>query len=248
MSLNKTTIDWPELNYTWNPIVGCKNRCSYCYAKKLHDKRHKAYCEGKKLPIQYKKPFTDIQYFPERINEPLLLKKPSVIFLGSMSDIFAPWMLSAQIIIDIIATARQHTFMLLTKFPENYTYYTFPDNCFLGATIILQNKQQSKIQLEKLKEYTRKNRTFISLEPILGPTTILNQIVVSEWMDLIIVGSMTGNEGFLGKIPDRTWLNFEGKNIYFKKSIRKLYPDLPQWRNKDENFKIKQNNDSKRRI
>jgi DNA repair photolyase len=74
--MSKTKIEWTE--YSWNPSVGCENKCEYCYARKLHNKRYKAYLAGKKLPVQYAKPFEEIQLFPNRLNEPLHIKKHNV--------------------------------------------------------------------------------------------------------------------------------------------------------------------------
>ncbi len=34
--MNKTKIEWTD--YTWNPVVGCKNGCWYCYAKRMNDR------------------------------------------------------------------------------------------------------------------------------------------------------------------------------------------------------------------
>ena len=45
-----TKIEWTHFEgfrgETWNPIVGCDQisaGCGHCYAKTLHDKRHKAW-------------------------------------------------------------------------------------------------------------------------------------------------------------------------------------------------------------
>ena len=31
--MNKTKIEWCDA--TWNPVVGCKHGCDYCYAKRI---------------------------------------------------------------------------------------------------------------------------------------------------------------------------------------------------------------------
>lgn len=34
--MNRTKIEWCD--YTWNPVVGCKHGCSYCYAKRFAER------------------------------------------------------------------------------------------------------------------------------------------------------------------------------------------------------------------
>ena len=68
--MNKTSIDWPGLGYTWNPVTGCRRGCSYCYARKIHERF-------------YKTPFSDIVFHPERLDDPDLYRKaPCKIFVG----------------------------------------------------------------------------------------------------------------------------------------------------------------------
>lgn len=31
--MNKTDIEWADM--TWNPVVGCKHGCEYCYARRI---------------------------------------------------------------------------------------------------------------------------------------------------------------------------------------------------------------------
>lgn len=45
-------------------------------AFQLHDQRHTAFLAGKKLPVQYVKPFKELQLFEERLTDPLSWRKP----------------------------------------------------------------------------------------------------------------------------------------------------------------------------
>jgi hypothetical protein len=42
--MNRTKIDWKNpkegwrLDMTWNPIVGCRHGCNYCYARRMNDR------------------------------------------------------------------------------------------------------------------------------------------------------------------------------------------------------------------
>lgn len=116
---------WPPgyTGATWNPIVGCKqiaSGCGRCYAKSLHDKRHKAYLAGAKLPAQYAKPFEDVQLFPDRLDGPLRRKKPTFYFVNSVSDVFhedVPFEFVAAMY-GVMAACPQHQFCILTKRPK----------------------------------------------------------------------------------------------------------------------------------
>jgi len=126
--MNKTKISWTD--YTINPSVGCplplcSEGCTHCYARKLHNSRHKAFKTGKKLPIQYAKPFEEMQLFPGRMEAVLRKKKPCKVFVGSMTDIFhksIPFEFIDKVMA-AIALCPQHTFQVLTKRPERMLEY-----------------------------------------------------------------------------------------------------------------------------
>ena len=113
-----TAIQWTD--ETWNPVVGCERvspGCAHCYAKELHDKRHKAFVAGKAVAPQYAEPFETVQLKPERLDYPLRWRKPKRIFVNSVSDLFhddVPDEFIAQVFA-MMALASWHTFQVLTK-------------------------------------------------------------------------------------------------------------------------------------
>ncbi len=124
--MGDTAIQWTDKS--WNPVVGCTKvsaGCKLCYAKTLHDQRHKAYHEGKAVPAQYAKPFEELQLMPERLRDPLTWKKPQRVFVNSVSDLFhedIPFDFIDRVFA-VMAVARRHTFQILTKRPERMTEY-----------------------------------------------------------------------------------------------------------------------------
>lgn len=187
--MNRTKIEWTD--YTWNPVVGCKNKCYYCYAKKIHDRFSKT-------------PYDKIVLHHNRLEQPLKVKKPSKIFVGSMTDLFAPWMHKSYVyyILDIVKKCPQHTFQFLTKTPSKYFDYKFPKNCWLGTTVT---------EGYVVGAYNKNNISFISCEPLLGDI-VFNEINKLSW---IIIGAMTGRYKHRDK-PEYEWI----KNIvkYAKKN------------------------------
>ena len=153
--MNKTKIEWT--NYTWNPCVGCKHGCSYCYAKRMNDR------------FKWIENWNEPKFYPERLKEPYKVKKPSKIFVGSMCDLFGDW-IDKDWIDRIILTARenpQHTFQFLTKNPKRYSKFEFPKNCWLGVTIDGTETTLEKVmRIEHLA--TKDNFKFVSFEPLLG--------------------------------------------------------------------------------
>ncbi|MBY9081021.1 phage Gp37/Gp68 family protein [Paenibacillus sp. HN-1] len=117
---DKTKIEWTDA--TWNPIVGCSKvseGCRNCYAFDLHGQRHTAKQAGKQLPEQYAKPFSEIQLFPDRLDQPLRWRRPRRIFVNSMSDLFHPDVPDEYIdeVFEVMAMCQNHTFQVLTKRP-----------------------------------------------------------------------------------------------------------------------------------
>jgi protein gp37 len=119
-------IEWTDK--TWNPVVGCTKvsaGCKNCYAKALHDQRHKAHGEGKAVPAQYAKPFEVVQLMPERLRDPLSWRKPQRVFVNSVSDLFHQDIPDEFIdkVFAVMGVAHWHTFQVLTKRPERMAAY-----------------------------------------------------------------------------------------------------------------------------
>ncbi len=170
--MNKTKIEWvrnPDgtQGYTWNPVRGCLHNCPYCYGKRM-DKR---FGDGTFTPT----------FHPERLQEPLKVKKPSRIFVGSMADLFGDWTWNLKsggfattdyVVKCILHTAEQcpqHTFIFLTKNPKGMQGFDFPENCWCGTSVENQEKATERIpELLKVNCET----LFASYEPALGPIDI----------------------------------------------------------------------------
>jgi protein gp37 len=199
--MNKTKIEWTE--YTWNPVVGCKNGCWYCYAKRMNDRF--GWIEDWNKP----------QFFINRLDEPYRIKKPSKIFVGSMCDLFGDWVKDEWIREVIIAAKNNphHTFQFLTKNSKRYLEFRFPKNCWLGITITGKEELiDSHYKIRVLKQ--KRNFTFISFEPLLNK---VNMHLTG--INLVIVGGMTG----AGAIkPKKDWIeSIKHPNIFYKNNIKK---------------------------
>ena len=198
--MQKTGIPWTE--YTWNPMCGCGAKCDYCYARKVHNTRHKAYKAGKKLPPQYAKPFEEIQLFPDRLEQPLHKRKSCMIFVDSVGDLFDPLVPFEFIdrIGAIIGKCPQHTFQVLTKRPERaLEYYKYAHkrlskfnpqiqpNLWLGVTA--ENQEQYDIRWPILSQIQATVR-FISGEPLLSGLELCpHNDMQPDW---VIVGGESG--------------------------------------------------------
>lgn len=186
-TLNRTNIEWVKnpdgsKGYVWNPVWGCLHNCVYCYARQLAQRFGKTEDQKAFNPTWLQSNFD--KSFP---------KKPSRIFVNSMSDIcWWPWEWMESVL-KKIADNPIHTFLFLTKSPGIYFGYKFPLNCRLGATITRER------YLTKSLAYDRCD--FISIEPMLEPI-YPRDLDIFTW---VIIGAETGNRK--GKvIPKREWI------------------------------------------
>jgi protein gp37 len=181
----KTSIEWTE--QTWNPTVGCSKvspGCAHCYAevmaRRLKAMGVKGYENGFKLTL-----------LPERLEEPLGRRVPTVYFVNSMSDLFHESIPFSYIrkVLTTIRRCPQHTFQILTKRAERMADFfqrqTPPRNAWLGVTA--EDRAHGRPRIDSLRTIDAHVR-FISAEPLLedlGPIDLSG----IHW---VIVGGESG--------------------------------------------------------
>ncbi len=110
------------------------------------------------------------------LNAPLLWKKPRMIFVCSMSDLFHNDVPDNFIIniFDVIKNAYWHTFQILTKRSERFAIFTnkygFPSNAWAGVTV---ENSEVMFRAEHLRQIPAKIR-FISAEPLISSIKNIN--------------------------------------------------------------------------
>ena len=202
-----TAIAWTD--ETWNPTTGCSkvsDGCDHCYAETLS------------LRFGWSaKPWTpenaaeNVILHPERLRKPLTWRKPRMVFVNSMSDLFHEQIPDEFItqVWDVMVEAKRHTFQVLTKRPERAvtflrTYWHGGDpsvcvsptrpaaNVWLGTSI---ETAQFAWRASVLKQAPAAVH-FVSAEPLLGP--LFNGGRPHWHLDLrgiswLIVGGESGN-------------------------------------------------------
>src|SRR2546427_9633552 len=116
-------IEWTEA--TWNPVTGCDRTspgCDNCYALTLA-RRLKAMGQPKYQrdgDPRTSGPGFGLTCHPEVLVEPLRWRRPRLVFVNSMSDLFHPGIPDEFVgtVWDVMAKAAQHTFQVLTKRPQ----------------------------------------------------------------------------------------------------------------------------------
>ena len=177
-------IEWT--GSTWNPVTGCTKispGCAHCYAERialrLQAMGQPNYVNGFKLTMH--------EHMLER---PLRWKKPRMIFVNSMSDLFHQDVPLEFIhkVFDVMHHASWHTFQVLTKRSERLrdldSEIDWPLNVWMGVSV---ENQDYEFRIEHLKQ-TGAHVKFLSLEPLLGPLPNLDL----DGIDWVIVGGESG--------------------------------------------------------
>ena len=194
MSTN-SDIEWTES--TWNPITGCTKvspGCEHCYAERM------AYRLKAMGQPNYRNGF-QLTVHPHMLDRPLGWKKPQMVFVNSMSDLFhqdVPLDFVQQVFA-VMREAHWHTFQVLTKRAERLAALDadldWPANVWMGVSVETRDYTG---RIDYLRQ-TRADVKFLSLEPLLGP---LPDLDLHE-IDWVIVG---GESGPGARPMDRAWV------------------------------------------
>lgn len=203
----------PRLGFTWSAGSGCDIQCAVrtrgvCWAEKIV-KRLGWFCP---LCPGFKPHLHDgTRGTPDRLNQPLDRKKPSVITPVSTGDLFGFPYEMAQRVLDVVEEASWHIFALLTKVPQNALSFKFTNNVWFGVTV---NEQEDTWRLDELKKIQSKHKWMIA-EPLYSEIDY-----DLTWLDWILIGNQTNPE----VQPEEEWVqsildNAEGVPIYMKSSL-----------------------------
>ena len=156
---------------TWNPVTGCTKvgpGCDNCYAERFAERWRGI--EGH----PYEQGF-DLKLWPSRLQQPLLWKRPRMIFVNSMSDLFHKDVDRTYIdrVFDVMEQADCHAFQILTKrsslmrnyIKARYSGTPAPAHIWLGVSV---EDSAHVSRIGHLKDVNSEAR-FISFEPLLGP-------------------------------------------------------------------------------
>ncbi len=171
---------------TWNPVTGCSAvspGCDHCYAERMAKRLQAMGVE------KYRNGF-DVTLHPDVLSAPLSWKRPRVIFVNSMSDIFhkdIP-MEYVQRVFDVIERCPQHVFQVLTKRSKQLVrkaeQLPWPENLWMGVTV---ESAHYKFRIDDLRKVPASIR-WLSLEPLLGPLGKLDLAGI----DWAVVGGESG--------------------------------------------------------
>lgn len=182
----QSKIEWTEL--TWNPVTGCTKisaGCKFCYAEVMA-RRLKAMGVDK-----YRNGFK-VNIHDNVLNEPFTWKRPKIVFVNSMSDLFHPDVPIEfiQRVFAVMNDNPQHVFQVLTKRADLLLQYdrskllNWTHNIWMGVSVEDKRVKDRIGMLHKTKAKVK----FLSLEPLIGPLPNINL----KKIDWVIVGGESG--------------------------------------------------------
>lgn len=246
MSLTKTGIEY--LDKCWDFYTGCNHwKTGGCPVGKD--------CWALKMSHRFGRSFEPTLH-PEKLLDPLSLKKPARIGVCFTGDLFGDWVdpeqwidchlvspnkdktPAKQMLSDTVKTvirwSPQHQFFFLTKAPQNYQKWgKFPDNAWIGATVC--NEDMMNKAFNTFYEINPPH-TWLSIEPLMNKIDC-SQIEAAKyyrWIDWVVIGGWSGGKNS----PPLNWVweiidACNGANIpVFLKSnlggIAKDFQELPK--------------------
>ncbi len=183
-----SSIEWTDA--TWNPVTGCTKisaGCDNCYAERFAERFRGV--DGHPYEVGF-----DLALRPERLQQPLAWRKPKMIFVNSMSDLFhkgVPHTFVDQVF-ETMEAADWHVFQVLTKRSSRMRDYVNaryrrrppPAHIWLGVSV----EDGTKLSRVRHLRETRACVRFLSVEPLIGPVGKVDLSGI-HW---VIVGGESG--------------------------------------------------------
>jgi len=161
MAADRSAIEWTEA--TWNPTSGCTKvspGCDRCYAERITQRFPKTFPQGFQLTLR-----------EEALEIPLHWRRPRMIFVNSMSDLFHVDVPEEYLrrVFDVMSQTPQHTYQILTKRAERLARIAsrlqWSDNVWVGVSV---ESPAYRWRIDFLRRVPAAIR-FISAEPLLEP-------------------------------------------------------------------------------
>ena len=193
-----SSIEWTEL--TWNPVTGCSKispGCKFCYAETM-TRRLKAMGVEK-----YKEGFKNVRTHADTLNTPFTWRKPKVIFVNSMSDLFHPEVPTEfiKVVFAVMNQTPQHIYQVLTKRSERLKELSqelnWTNNIWMGVSV---EDEEYTYRIDDLSE-TQAVIKFLSIEPLISEVRTLNL----EQINWVIVG---GESGHKARPIEKEWIDY----------------------------------------
>jgi protein gp37 len=180
----ESKIEWTEM--TWNPVTGCTKvsaGCQHCYAERMAKRLQAMGVE------RYRNAF-QVTLHQDLIELPLKWKRPRLVFVNSMSDLFhedVP-LDFIQRVFETMVRCPEHNFQVLTKrsrrLRELACRLPWPSNVWIGVSIEDASVIYRIHDLCAVPAATR----FLSCEPLLE---LLDNLPL-DGIQWVIVGGESG--------------------------------------------------------
>ena len=177
---DSTAIEWTDA--TWNPVTGCTKisaGCDHCYAERFAER----FRGVKDHPFE--RGF-DLTLRPKRLSQPMAWRRPRMIFVNSMSDLFHKAVPRAFVdaVFETMESADWHVFQVLTKRSSRMRAYVnaryadrpAPAHIWMGVSV----EDGTKLSRVRHLGDTAARVRFLSLEPLIGPIAATR----SQWHPL----------------------------------------------------------------